>query len=404
VGTFLSLMTGMLVAFGVTDLANDQRRASERLRKSELVAAMAAPIPGPASPRGPARDVYVLVLDQYANQDVLREFYGYDNGPFLDSLRALGFHVPAVSRSNYTHTMLSIPSMLNAAHLTPVAAEQGRKVTDPTIPNYLTQHSRVATYLQERGYRYVFFPSRWWLATSGSPWADVEPQVWGGTSLLRALGRTELRRSLLRSSVVPERLVGTLEHDADHVRRTLRAVADARRFGSPVFVVAHIISPHPPYAVTASCEPSPKATTYLAQLECVNRQILDLAGELIRSSPVAPIIVLQGDHGSKSRRFSDYPSAAAVPADAARERFGAFGAYYLPNGGANAFGDTVTVVNVLGNVLRYYFGARLPRAADDQYLSVDRAPFDFRRVDPAGLTPPRITVREASTRKGGPSR
>jgi hypothetical protein len=58
----------------------------------------------------------------------------------------------------------------------------------------------------------------------------------------------------------------------------------------------------------------------------------------------------------------------------------------------------VTVVNVMGNVLRHYFGARLPREPDVQYLSLERAPFDFRRVDPAWLAPQRgLMVREART-------
>ena len=49
----------------------------------------------------------------------------------------------------------------------------------------------------------------------------------------------------------------------------------------------------------------------------------------------------------------------------------------------------------MGNVLRYYFGARLPRAGDEGYISPADFPFDFRRVDdrwlagddPAGAKP-----------------
>ena len=53
--------------------------------------------------------------------------------------------------------------------------------------------------------------------------------------------------------------------------------------------------------------------------------------------------------------------------------------------GGEAFGDSVTVVNVMGNVLRFYFGAALTREPDDMYLSVDRAPYAFKRVDFAWL-------------------
>jgi hypothetical protein len=41
----------------------------------------------------------------------------------------------------------------------------------------------------------------------------------------------------------------------------------------------------------------------------------------------------------------------------------------------------VTIVNVIGNVLRFYAGADLPRQPDDMYLSVHKAPLAFRRVD-----------------------
>jgi hypothetical protein len=38
---------------------------------------------------------------------------------------------------------------------------------------------------------------------------------------------------------------------------------------------------------------------------------------------------------------------------------------------------------VLGNVLRYYFRADLPREPDDRYLAVEAQPYRFVRVDPA---------------------
>jgi hypothetical protein len=387
VGGFLTLTGLLLAAFAVTDISRDRMRSAAALRESALVRRLARPVPAPAEPAGPRRDIYLIVLDEYANSRVLRERFGYANREFEDSLRALGFHIPRVVRSNYAHTMLSLPSLLNAAHLAPLAGEVGRRSTDPTLANRLLDRSRVAAFLKQRGYRYVFFPSRWWYSTRRSPLADVEPQVWAGARPLRELGRTELRRTVLRASLVPGRVLPTLVWDADHVRRSLAGVTLARRFGGPVFVVAHVISPHAPYAVDGDCRSPPRRTTYLGQLECVNQRVLHLVTELIARSEVPPIILLQGDHGTATLGYSDWPSPARVPAAAARERFGAFGAYYLPAGGAAEFGDTVTVVNVMGNVLRHYFGARLPREPDAQYLSLERAPYDFRRVDPAWLAP-----------------
>src|SRR6185312_12517245 len=113
----------------------------------------------------------------------------------------------------------------------------------------------------------------------------------------------------------------------------------------------------------------------------------------------APVILLQGDHGTSTLEYSEAPTAAQVDPAAARERFGAFGAYYLPDSGAAAFGDTVTVVNVLGNVLRHYFGAELPPEADDRYLSLERTPFEFSR---GGDQPRATTSLERTPRASHP--
>ena len=77
---------------------------------------------------------------------------------------------------------------------------------------------------------------------------------------------------------------------------------------------------------------------------------------------------------------------AVAPAQA-RERFGAFGAYYLPDGGGRLFSDSVTLVNVFQKVLSHYFGADIPPAPDDLYMSLERTPYDFAKLDPASMRP-----------------
>ncbi|MDH7569954.1 MAG: hypothetical protein QHJ73_10250, partial [Armatimonadota bacterium] len=45
-------------------------------------------------------DIYYLVLDRYASDATLREFFGFDNRPFLNALRARGFYVAEASNAN----------------------------------------------------------------------------------------------------------------------------------------------------------------------------------------------------------------------------------------------------------------------------------------------------------------
>ena len=89
----------------------------------------------------------------------------------------------------------------------------------------------------------------------------------------------------------------------------------------------------------------------------LNRMVLHTVTEILHRSPVPPIIILQGDHGTNLLRYSDAKSASLVSPAQARERFGAFGAYYLPDGGGPVRGQRF-VVNVLQRILSYYLVPR----------------------------------------------
>jgi hypothetical protein len=155
------------------------------------------------------------------------------------------------------------------------------------------------------------------------------------------------------------------------------------------------MSPHDPYVFDQRCGPAQRRVgggraqhegpAYVEQIQCLDRKVLDLVTTLLRTSELPPVILLQGDHGSKTLLPYRDRSPDRITVAAGKERLGAFGAYYLPDHGSEVFGDSVTIVNVMGNVLRYYLGADLPREPDDMYLSVHRAPFAFKRVDFAWL-------------------
>jgi hypothetical protein len=120
-------------------------------------------------------------------------------------------------------------------------------------------------------------------------------------------------------------------------------------------------------------------------VECLDSLLLGLVTSLIQHSSPAPIILLQGDHGSNLLDYSSARSAAEVSSDQSRERFGAFGGYYVPGGGSRLFADSVTVVNVMAKVLGYYFNADIRPAPDNLYMSLERSPYRFAQVDPASL-------------------
>lgn len=397
--TFLALTGVLLVGWSTAQVIRDQLRARRILHESVVAKELAKPVAvkGMAQGKEPRRDIYLIVLDEYANSGVLQEQLGFDNRVFEDSLRHLGFTIPRVVRSNYVHTSLSLPSLLNFSHMTGLTSELGSQETDPTLPNHLLEANRSAAFLKAHGYRLLFFPSQWWLSTQHNRYADWEFQAWSGLEPGREATRSDLRRSFLRGTVL-DLLRRDHAHDADHVKRTLAALAQVPDDPRPTFAFAHILNPHRPYAFDADCRilkaratsdrASGRRDGYVGQAQCLNTLLLGLVTSLIQRPSPEPIILLQGDHGTNMLDYSSARSAGAVSPDQARERFGAFGAYYVPGGGSRLFTDSVTVVNVMTKVLDYYFNAGIPLAPDSLYMSLERSPYRFVPVDPASLIRP----------------
>lgn len=398
VNTFFALTGVFLTAWLGFRFAANQIRARSTLRHSVLARELARPVGSQYSSlkasQGPARDIYLIVLDEYANARVLKELYRFDNRAFEDSLERLGFTIPTEVHSNYVHTSLSLPSLLNFTHLAALTGEVGSQSNDLTVPHWLLENSRTVAFLKSRGYRFLFFPSQWYPSTRHNRNADWEFEPWSRFSLSRQVTRSDLRRSLVRSTALGLVLKDDA-WDGDYVRKTLAALEHVPEQSGPAFAFAHIISPHAPFVLRSDCrtlEEAPRSgprlkrrEAYIEQLECLNRLVLGTVTTILRHSTVAPIIVLQGDHGSNVLGYSRAQSARTVSPAQARERFGAFGAYYAPDGGGRLFADSVTMVNVFQKVLNYYFAAGIPAAPDKLYMSLEKAPYDFVGIDPASL-------------------
>jgi hypothetical protein len=402
--TFLTLTGGILVVLSGGKIVAGELHARRTIERSALVKELARPIrskghPGLAPAHRP--DIYLIVLDQHANSSVLRNVYGFDNRPFEDSLRRLGFTIPRVVWSNYARTTLSVPSLLNAAHLAPLAAELGPGETNVAVADYLVENNRAVPYLHQLGYRFVFFPSQWWPATQHNRHADVTFRAWSGLSLDHFLASSNLRRKLRPMTPFGFTALGSNNADADYLRNTLAGIKKLPGSHHPIFAFAHLMSPHTPWVFDRACNtltgprirPPPyrqldRRQAYIEQVQCIDSLVLNVVHHLLKHSAVPPVILLQGDHGSNLLEYEKAPRAELVSPAQARERFGAFGAYYLPAGGARLFGDTTTVVNVLRHVLVYYAGADLEVEPDKLYMSLEQRPFAFSRVDPRSLAQP----------------
>ena len=385
---FLVRLSLVLTALLVAQLFMKNARSPRAVARSTLVDSLARPIrtvgPTPSGRNTPPRDVYLIVLDGHANARVLADVFQYDAAPFEDSLRALGFVVPPQVRSNYVQTYLSVASLLNAAHVTRLTQDAGAESRDHTLPTYLVKHNRVARFLKAHGYKYVLFPSAWWAPTKDSPLADAVFEADTGSSFADIVRRTELRRAVLAATLVhlvlrPEREPLPM---VQHIVRTFDGLRDVPADPAPTFAFVHILLPHAPYLLDAQCRPLAHPITddmqqdtpeqradYVGQVRCVDGLLLRAVTELLRRSSTPPVILVVGDHGSGFSDLGFYGHPESVPPAFIHERFGAFGAFRLPAGGDSLFREPITLVNVMGKVLRYYFAADLPLSADSLYVS-----------------------------------
>jgi hypothetical protein len=396
---FMTRFGLLLVALVAFRTVIPRQRGQHAVRRSSRVWEVGLPRRTVAPPQtrfSPPRDIYVIVLDGHANARVLQEVFGFDNSRFDDSLRALGFLVPPDMRSNYIQTYLSVSSLLNASHVTRLTQDAGIASRDHSLPTYLVKNNRVGRFLKDHGYKYVLFPSAWWAATANSPLADEEFDPRPRFHLVDELRRTELRQAVLRSTLLRYAIGSSSESVpmVDHILRSFAGLHDVADDPAPTFTFAHILLPHAPFLLDERCRPLARPISddmeadtpeqradYVGQVRCVDRLVLDLVTALLRRSSAPPVIVVVGDHGSRFADVGFYGHPESVSTAFVRERFGAFGAFYLPAGGTRGFREPVTLVNVLGNVLRYYFNADLPPSSDEMYVS-GQQPYRFYRVDP----------------------
>jgi hypothetical protein len=350
------------------------------------------------NPIGTRSDVYLIILDEYTGARSLKANFGFDNAPFEDSLRSLGFAVPRAPRSNYVHTHLALAAMLNWRLLdgrpTQLRAWNGALAIDYNA----IEDNRTWRYLRSLGYRFVFFPSAY-PGTSRNRFADL--QLPKPSEVVHEFGLVWSRRTIL----IPVaslwcRMHGCGGNDfpykpapADLIDWKFEKLAALPDSAGPLFVFAHLVVPHEPYIFNANCshrtpmwprtaeesnEQEAKAA-YVAQIKCVNSKLLGLASELLAKSRTPPIIVLQADHGN-GRLGAEFATLPKADPERVDERIDLFAAYYLPGQPVGVVYDSITPVNVLPRIFNHYFNAGISLQPDATYWSTWQEPFAFSPV------------------------
>jgi hypothetical protein len=371
-----ALMTFALVAlfFPVYRLAAYQLEAG---RPAGAAAATQSP-GGTASTTEKLPDIYYIILDTYGRTDFLRDHAGYDNSQFIDSLQDLGFYVAQCSQSNYAQTGLSLASSLNFDYIETLgldfSAEEFKR--EDVVAPYI-KHSAVVERLREIGYRIVAFETGYDFTTLDD--TDIlYPAPQSGISDFELVLLRSTVLVLLDDAGVFEEIYPTaVENRRAMILYQLRTLEGLPSVSGPKFVFAHFLIPHFPYVFdadgssligTSLTQPEGNLTTqeyfegFRRQTMFTSDQILKIASELIRNSDLAPIIIIQGDHG---------PNRAGEAA-----RMGILNAYFFPGNQTPSLYNDISPVNTFRVLFNTYFGTQFDLLPDISYFSRQNSPGD----------------------------
>lgn len=335
-------------------------------------------------------DIFYIVLDGYGREDVLKEVYNFDNSEFTGYLRDRGFFVADSSTANYCQTFPSLASSLNMTYLDDIAEEVGPEFESKLPLIRMIKNSRVVHILRDAGYSIVAFSS----ALESLEIDD--PDVFICDNLVL----TEFQHVLLASTPL-RRVFSKLPSQYGSHRRqlcnTLDHLARTPNTGTPKFIYAHVLSPHPPFVFDesgdrvnpdhpfrvsdgshymqkgGSVEEYKKGYSQFAKW--LNGKLMPAIDSIIAGSDELPIIILQADHGPGSGLDWDDVSNTNLA-----ERMSILNAYLLPGECRNSIYDRITPVNTFRFVFDCYFGTDFGLLEDVNYFSLWNSPYQFINV------------------------
>ena len=328
-------------------------------------------------------NIYYIVLDGYAQDDVLNDLYDFDNTAFINELASKGFIIPADNHSNYPKTLLSIPSTLNMDYIPNIAPELRDSNQWWRMTAYI-EDSKVQEILKSKGYQTISISVNWELTDNQRSDIHYQPRsvvLNGFEHFIFALTPLQIFKPLL-SKVV---FLSSYESHRELVLYNFNVLSQIPYLGNGYFVYSHIISPHPPFVFEKNGLPiDPNHSfgffdaneyygtkkqyrdSYVEQVQFVNQKIMDTVDTILANSTVPPIIILQADHGPGM--LTDFRSSKDT---CLQERFSPFAAYYLPDLDKSVIPADITPVNLFRVVLNQYFDTDFEMLSNYYYYNED---------------------------------
>lgn len=342
-------------------------------------------------------DIYYIIPDRYARQDVLKEYYNFDNSSFIDGLRKRGFYVADKANGNYPKTFLSLASSLNLRHISGLSETLGKKTSDNYPVFQMVQNNMVAKYLKQQGYRFIY-SGDWWEPTRVNRLADRNINLYATSDeFLRKYAQVTVLNPIFAYVFKQGDILGFSDNRVrdNHVYKFAELKKVAGDEPSPKFVLVHMLVPHSPYVFDKDCKPFYAKTTnetepgeYIGQLQCANIQLLEIIDSILANSDKPPVIILQSDEGpfkvDEMNSHGEGIDWTKVSEGALRHHLHILNAYHVPAWQDNPeefLYPSITPVNTFRLLFNTYFGTNFAKLEDRSYMIPHlNYPYDFREI------------------------
>ena len=249
-------------------------------------------------------DIYWIICDEYAGLDELNKYYHYDNSPFYNQLRDLGFSVSDHSYNWNSSTYRILQDILNMEYVsTTDQAATKKAIADPNAPLW--------SVLKKLGYElYEIESANKFNLTSllDKSVADSAPKTADGQTALGLLLQYSILyryENEITESLLPDDSVSTEKDSILSVIYNVENIAK-HQIKKPAFTAIYLRSPHAPYLFDQNGNSVPEEMWknrtdkkyYLNQLIFVSKHLQKMCQAILEADPDS-IILLQSDHGQR---------------------------------------------------------------------------------------------------------
>ena len=345
-------------------------------KRANLIKTFSRDIPMRHLYHGKSPDIYYIIFDRYANTNILKEYFNFENKDFIEYLTKKGFYIAHDSKANYPRTYLSIASSLNLDYLDFIKENVQANSNDQTVIYDLLQDYKVWQILKSKGYKFIHCGGRW-DPTKVNKFADKN-------FVYDPLKLDDFSRKLLKSTIFL-RQIDRLIEDA-HRKQILgqfENFSEISKIDGPKFVFSHFLVPHEPFLFNqagnkpSKLEQKPVQEKYIDQLIFTNKKITTLVDTIISNSSTPPIIILQSDEGPyihkdfKAKKGPQIKNWGDLTSDAIKVHLYIFNAYYLPDCDKSSLYSSITPVNTFRLIFNKYLGTDFKLLKDKSYIFED---------------------------------